>query len=197
MHPDWVYCGSLADDLAPAFDLTRHTAGTLTNALLADYEAVILPGLDEGLLGSELVALQAFMEGGGGVLFLGGSESVVDAFSIPYGIDYDGRTLFEIGGDGDYQVSDFANHAAVQGVTQMITNWDGSVEVSGSAERLMTSPAGSVYRDLDDDMVHDSGEPTGPFDLAAAYASGDARLVVQGGSPYQDHGYASRQGICT
>jgi hypothetical protein len=160
--------------------------------LLSGYDAVILPSPDAGLSQAELQALEQYMAAGGGVLFLGGAEWVSDEFTVAKGIDYDGRVLFETDGDGDFEVTDFAHHPAVSGVTGMVTNWDGSLDVSWPAVVLATSPATGIYRDMNDNFSYDPGEPTGPFDLAAAYESGAARLVVQSGSPYQDHGYEGR-----
>ena len=74
----------------------------------------------------------------------------------------------------------------------MVTNWGGSLTVAAPSAPLMTSPGGTVFRDDNFNMIHDDGEPTGPFDLAAAYESGATRLIVQAGSPYQIDGVGSR-----
>jgi hypothetical protein len=191
-NPDWVYCGRLASDLSDQFELVRNVDATLTTQLLSGYDGVVLPSPDSGLSSDERQALEQYMSEGGGVLFLGGSEWVSDEFTLGKGIDYDGRTLFEVNDDGDYEVYDFATHPAVSGVTRMVTNWGGSLTVSPPAVVLATSPATGIYRDLNDNQQYDAGEPTGPFSLAAAYQSGSARLVMLAGSPFQDHNYDER-----
>jgi hypothetical protein len=131
------------------------------------------------------------MAEGGGVLCLGGSEWVTEALLQGKGIDCDGRVLFEIDGDGDFEVTDFAAHPAVAGVTRMVTNWGGSLQVSSPAMTLARTPVGT-FRDLNGNFQYDAGEPTGPFTIAAAYESGPTRLVFVSGSPLQDSAYEWR-----
>ena len=103
----------------------------------------------------------------------------------------DSRVLFEISGDGDFEVYDFASHPAVAGVSRLVTNWGGSLQVSAPATTLVTSPS-NVYRDLNDNYSYDVGEPTGPFALAAVYEQGLARFAAVSGAPFQDSAYEWR-----
>jgi hypothetical protein len=187
-HPDWIYCGRLQEDLADEFTLVRSPDAALTAQLLARYDGVILASPQQEVTPAERQALEQFMADGGGVLWLGGSGWVSEAFLQGKGIDYDGRVLFDMEGNGDFEVTDFSGHAAVSGVTRMVTNWDGSLEVGWPAVALATTPS-DVFRDLNGDFQYDAGEPAGPLTIAAAYESGSSRLVFLSGSPFQDHGY--------
>lgn len=187
-HPGWIYCGRMQADLAGEFTLLRNPDAPLTAQLLAGYDAVILASPQEEVTPAERQALEQFMRDGGGVLWLGGSEWVVEQFIHDKGIHYDGHVLFEINGDGDFEVTHFAAHPAVAGVTRMVTNWGGSLEVDWPAVPLATTPA-DIFRDQNDNYQYDFGEPTRPFTIAAGYESGKTRLVFVSGSPFQDHGY--------
>jgi len=190
-HPEWIYCGRMQADLADEFTLVRNPDASLTPQLLAGYDAVIFASPQAEVTPAERQALEQFMRDGGGVLWLGGSQWVAEQFISGKGIHYDGRVLFEIDGDGDFEVTNFAAHPPVAGVTRMVTNWGGSLQANWPAVPLATTP-GNIFRDLNDNFAYDAGEPTGPFDIAAAYESGSARLVFVCGSPFQDDGYEWR-----
>jgi hypothetical protein len=187
-HPDWVFCGQMAADLAHEFTLVRNPDAPLTAQLLEGYDALIMPEPLEELAESERLAVEQFLTEGGGLLWLGGSDGVANQFSQSRGITFDDRALFEIGGDGDFVVSSFASHPAVAGISRMVTNWGGSLDVVQPAVPLATT-GDPIFRDLDGDFVYDQGEPRGPFTIAAAYESGAARFIGVSGAPFQDHGY--------
>ena len=191
-HPDWVYCGRLVADLDNEFTVVRNASAPLTSQLLAGYDAVILPSPQSSLSQAEIVALRQFMQGGGGVLWLGGAEWVSAPILVDKGIDLESNVLRDSQDDSaDFDVTTFASHPAVAGVSRVVTNWGGSLSASASSVALATT-LGRVYQDVNGNERHDAGEPMGPFDIAAAYQSGAVRLVAVSGSPFQDHGYDSR-----
>jgi hypothetical protein len=191
-HPDWVYFGALADALDDEFMLLRNPDEPLTPELLAGYDALMLSVPQEALTPEELAAVEAFLENGGGVLALSNwAAEVINALTENKGISCDPRGIFGMGGEGDFVVDGLADHPAVDGVTSMVTNWGSSLEATSPAVGLAFTGE-DVFQDLNDNVSHDPGEPTGPFTVAAAYESGAGRLVVVADNPFQDSAFEGR-----
>ena len=191
-HPDWVYCGRLVADLEDEFTVVRNATAPFTSSFLAGYDAVILPSPQSGLTQAEILALQQFMQGGGGVLWLAGSEWISEPILADKGIDLDSHVLRDsVNDDADFDVTTFASHPAVAGVSRVVTNWGGSLSVAAPSAALATT-LDRVYQDVNGNQRRDAGERMGPFDIAAAYESGAVRLVVVSGLPFQDSGYDGR-----
>jgi hypothetical protein len=194
-HPDWIYFGALADALDDEFTLERNGDGMLSSALLRNYSALILAAPEEALDPAEVDAVTQFVRRGGGLILLGdcGLDHPGNAFSGSYDINFDEHCIYEPIPDlnGDVEVSAFADHPAVTGVTRMIMNWGQSLTVGGSAEGLSWTSS-SAWQDTNWSDAYDPGDSTGPFTIAAAYDTGFGRVAAVSDNSFQDDGFEWR-----
>jgi len=199
-HPDWVYFGELEDALADEFILELNPDQPLTTELLQDYEVVVFAAPAQSLTTAERQALKKYVDAGGGLLVLGQCwvPEPFDQLMSTYGVSLDPPCIFappESGVpdlNGDFIVDDFTDHAAVQGVESMITNWGSSLAVAGQAVTLAKTD-NTIWQDANGNGQFDSGEPTGPFKIVAAYEGDQQRVAAVSGAPFQDSAFEWRR----
>lgn len=198
-QPEWVYYGALKSDLANEFTLHGNPSTDLTPAYLADYAAVILAVPTEALSNDEVIALQAYVANGGGLLMLGdcGYDPPNPELMATYGISFDWHCLFAPIPDqeGDFTVLDFADHPAVNGLgaTGWGTNWGQSLLAFGQAQVLATTAGLEAWEDSNANDAYDSGvDRTGAIPVIVARDTGCGRVVAVADNSFQDDAFEWR-----
>ena len=193
-HPDWLYFGALRAALGDEFEFDRNPDEPLVLGLLGGYDALIISAPDEELTPAEIEAVRAYMSGGGGLLVLGdaGIDWTLNALTSNWGITFAPTLLWSPTDDGDFAITDFAAHPAVVGVTQITTNWSGSLVVEDPAVPLAHTPSQVWQESGPENWVRDPGEPGGPFPMAAAYERNRARVVAVADNAFQDSAFEWR-----
>jgi len=192
-HPEWVYFGDLFWGLHPEFALSSIMQGPITYDLLSWYDAVIFSAPEWSFTESELVALERYLASGGGVLVIGDSwmGEAAESLTSLHGVTFNPYVLFAPGSEGDFEVTDFVAHPALETTDSLVTNWGGSLIVDSPAAPLAYTPP-DIRRDVNQNNQYDASDPAGRFIIAAARESGPVRVVVTSDNPFQNDGYADR-----
>lgn len=194
-HPEWYYFGALAAALEEDFVIERNPDVPISHELLQDYEALILAAPREMFDTAEESAVNQFVSNGGGLLVLAdnGIVNSLNPIVSGYGMTFDRHDLFAPipEADGSFIVDTFVAHSSVPSISFM--------ETHGPASLIVESPAVAIaftdedtWRDTNNNVIYDTGEPTGPFVMVAVYESDQARVAAVADNAFQDEGFQYR-----
>ena len=200
---DWKYSfdnydqtwgfGSAAKRVQEIAELDIRKKGKLGYPILRKYDVLIISSFEESYSSDEVEGIRKFVENGGGLLFLGDSESpnnsIARAFDVLFHSENvavaDSKAKITEGSVHQLYTDSIKNHPVTEGVEQVVLNFalpftnyeSGNVLIRSSedswVDRYMTEGAGRK----DDD------EDEGPFDMLLAVDNiGRGRAVFFGGS---------------
>jgi predicted outer membrane repeat protein len=194
-HPGWIYFGMLADALDDEFTFTRNVSAPLTLPLLQGYETLMLSTPYGIFTAAEQTAIQQYVVGGGGLLVLGDCslDHPANSFLSSYGLAFNSQCLFSPAPNqnGDFDVTTFATHEAVDGVSDFALNWPQSLTISGQAFALAWTNS-NAWEDTDWSNSYSTGDRAGPFSIVGAYDAGCGRLAAVSDNSFQDDGFDDR-----
>lgn len=194
-HPEWIYFGKLAAKLGDEFTFTRNTSASLTSDLLANYDALLLASPLTAFSTAEQLAIQDYITRGGGVLVLGscGNDHPANSFLSPYGLQFNIHCIFSPipNWTGDFDVTGFANHPAVMGVTRYAVNWGQHLVVYSPAD-ILAWTGSNTWEDSDWSDSYNSGDRTGMFSMAASYGVNCKRVAALSDNDFQDDAFDYR-----
>jgi len=197
-HPEWVYFGQLSSTLASEFTLERNPDAPLTPQLLQDYDALILAAPQAEFTSGEIAAIRQFVNTGGGLIVLGecGLDHPANALLPDYEISFDIHCIFGPIPDlnGDVQVTLFADHPAVAGVSSFRMNWGQSL-LFGSGATYLAWTGTDSWQDTDWSDTYNTGDLTGPFTIVAGYDTGYGRVAAVSDNSFQDDGFEGRGNV--
>ncbi len=136
-HPDYVLFSLLDQAMQPGYQVSRFTAGPITTQVLGGADVLVLASPSTLLATSENQAISAFVQGGGGLIFLGdaGSNPGINTLIGPWGFQFD-PTLIESPQGPEFNLSSFLNHAAVGANPTFLTDYSGGFSLSQGAVAL-------------------------------------------------------------
>lgn len=190
-HPDWVLVSLMVSALADEFVFERGEA-PITSALLANYDVLLLSASRSAFQQSEIDAIRAYVQRGGGLFVLGdcGLSGIQTAITAVYGISYNGPCVFENSAPptGNVFAADVIGNDAVRGVLSFGMNYGTYLTVSSPAVTLVRT-APTTFADVNNNQLKDSNEPAGPFAVVAAASAGTGRVVTASDNAIHDNGF--------
>jgi hypothetical protein len=194
-NPDYVYWGKLADALGDEFAFESNLDSPLTLGLLQGYDALMLaaPSWPTPFQPAEIDAIHQFVSAGGGLIVIGncGTYELLNPITGDYAIAFDPYCVFSDNpvGRTSYLVEDLADHPATAGAPFLAVNWPTSISEVGDQASALATTDENVWRDANGNVEHDPGETEGPFIVAAAYATGQERVVAVTTSAFHDNAF--------
>ena len=186
----------LGHALAPNYqvaDLLNGTAGSLTPQVLSGADVLVLAAPATPLTAAENQAISAFVQTGGGLIFLGQAQGVpstsINTLIEPWGIQFNSTVIEspqDIGGYPDiFNLSSFADNPAVGLNPSFQVNYGGSLIISQGGVALGETSA-AEWRSVSGAATQQPGDPSGPFVMVAAAQSGKGRVFVVSDNYFND-----------
>jgi len=184
-HGSWEYSifgGDLLWKLSHVFDVAVADE-EISEAALEGVDVLVLGSARDAYTPSEVEAIDTFVRIGGGLLHHGPRiGNGLENWMASAGITVLGGAVVSEPNEwdlGSYFCHAIPSHEITQDVLAFQTNWAAGLELGDGAVALVWSPEES-WIDWDHDGIRDSGEPQGPFPLAAAQLLDEGRVVVLG-----------------
>jgi len=189
-NPTWQYLGALAAQMNGAgYRISRLTSGSLTPDALSQTDVLVLAAPGTSMTAAETQAVKAFVENGGGLIFIGSCCSALSINTLlsPWGISLDHRIIYSPStGVPGFQVQNYPSHPALPpSPSFFISNGGGSLNVSGNAVALaLTTEA--EWKSISAKSTQQAGDPNGPFAILAAAQAGKGRVFASGNESFTD-----------
>ena len=160
----------------------------LSAALLAHYDALVIPWYFDAMTAEEVQAVHDFVTQGGGVIFLGDSayDNPNPELAGAYDMAFNNYTLYapvpEAGSDIviDSIIQDFA------GFGDFTMTWGGSVDLWGGAFWIGDTFGKNAWRDKDwNETYTDPPDEANDFNVWGGYDTGCGRVMI-----YADDGFS-------
>ncbi len=188
MNPSNVgvqYLGNLVTAMQPTYQVSRLTSGPLTAEVLRNTDVLVLAAPRDSLAAAENLAVWAFVQGGGSLVYLGSarvhSPKSINTVLSPWGMTFDNEMIVSpaLGYGNGVKLSTFANNPAVGASPSFITRASGSFTVSQNAIALGSTSA-VEWKSVSGQSTQQSGDPNGPFVIIAAAQPGSGRVFAVG-----------------
>jgi hypothetical protein len=139
-YPGLALFGALDQALQGNYQVSSLTSGPITSQTLAGVDVLVLAAPEQPLTPSENQAISTFVQGGGGLIFLGvqGEDSSIDSLLSPWGMQFDGALIKSTQNPccpQAFQLDSFADNAAVGSNPFYWIDWAGSLTVAQPALR--------------------------------------------------------------
>ncbi|MCJ7735969.1 MAG: GldG family protein, partial [Anaerolineae bacterium] len=189
-QPEWYYLGALDNAGGTLYDLESVTTGTLSDGLLEDYDALLIPYYKDALSVDEVSAVQRFVARGGGLIMSGDCGFNVPNPELPaiYGVDFDPWCLFAPppAYDPELNLTVSSDREALYGVDSAVFHWSQGLSLYGTADVLLVTD-GATWQDYDWSQDFDGAvDPVASFTVGAANDTGCGRFIGLGDSHFSD-----------
>jgi uncharacterized protein (TIGR03437 family) len=173
-----VLFGVLDQAMQPLYQVSRFVSGPITAQVLNGADVLVLASPSTPLAPAENRAISAFVQAGGGAIFLGdeGTNPAINTLIGQWGLQFD-PTLIESLQGPEFNLGSFANHPAVGTNPSFRTDYSGSFSLSQGAIALGQTSA-AEWKSTSGQPTQQPGEPNGPFVMIAAASPGKGRVFI-------------------
>lgn len=188
-EPEWFSIIDLNSYLSDEYQMEAFTGPTLTTNLLANYSVLIIPNYEGSLTHDEVLAVQSFVQSGGGLILVGDCafHNNNPEMAATYGGKYYSQCLFgpvpEL--EGAFTVNTYEEHPASIGVEEFTFNWGQALALTGTAERI-ASTNDDIWLDINGNDTYDEEDPVGSFVAGSAYDTGCGKVLMINDNTFAD-----------
>lgn len=191
----WFLLGTLAQSLQPNYLVSRLTTGPITAQALSNADVLVLGAPTNALSASEIQAITAFVQTGGGLIFLGEAYSEMTSVNTLLGtwglqfnnirVDSPNFTSNGCGNPTCFNITTFANYPALGSNPWFLFEIGGSLTVSQSGTALAQTIS-TAWKSNSGQTTQQPGDPSGTYVVLAAAQPGKGRVYASGSAAFQD-----------
>ena len=191
----WFLMSTLAQTMQPNYQVSRLATGPITAQTLGNADVLVLGAPQKALSASEIQAIKTFVEGGGGLMFLGEQYSEmtsINSLLAPWGVQFDNTriespnfTSLGCANPACFTITTFIQHPALGSNPGFLFENGGSLSVSqGGTSLAQTIP--TAWRSNSGQPTQQSGDPSGTYTVLAVTQPGKGRVYASGSSAFPD-----------